>query len=139
MSAEHEQNHICGRYFACVDGEPAIVAGVVDDIVSSGILLNKKAVAIARVGLVTVFGIGRNLHFGCVSIRQTLRIKHHIVAECLFPFDKFIDRSVPINKGNGIYSIFENSGPIFLDATHYTNRGGCVIGKYIMDTVVNDK
>lgn len=52
---------------------------------------------------------------------------------------KFIDRNVPINKGNGIYSIFENSGPIFLDATHYTNRGGCVIGKYIMDTVVNDK
>ena len=52
---------------------------------------------------------------------------------------KYIDRNVPINKGNGIYSIFENSGPIFLDATHYTNRGGCVIGKYIMDTVVNDK
>lgn len=52
---------------------------------------------------------------------------------------KFINRNVPINQGNGIYSIFENGGPIFLDATHYTNRGGCVIGKYIMDTVVNGK
>lgn len=51
----------------------------------------------------------------------------------------FIDRNKPVDKGNGLYSVFENGSPMFLDGTHYTKSGGCVIGKYIMDFVVNDK
>lgn len=49
----------------------------------------------------------------------------------------FIDRNIPVDKGNGLYSVFENGAPLFLDGTHYTKAGGCVIGKFIMDYVAN--
>ncbi|MGN0903033.1 MAG: acyltransferase family protein [Succinivibrio sp.] len=52
---------------------------------------------------------------------------------------EFIDRNVPIDIGNELYSIIDNGLPVFKDGIHYTNSGGCLIGKYIMDIVENDK
>ena len=101
VSAEHKQNHIGGGHLACIDGESAIVAGVVDDVVTTGCFLNEEAVAIAGVGLVAIFGIGGDLHLGCVGFSAAEGFHHHIKAERAFLLNKFIDRCVDAAIGFG--------------------------------------
>ena len=99
MGAKHEQNHVGGRHFPGIDGEAAIVAGVVDDIVASGRFLDEKAVAIGGVGLVAIFGIGRDLHLWRVGFGAAQRLEHGIESQGAFPFNKLIDRSVDATVG----------------------------------------
>lgn len=53
---------------------------------------------------------------------------------------KFIDRDAPIRNEDGTYSFTYDDKPLFLaDGYHYTNVGGIIVGRYIMEHVLKDQ
>lgn len=53
---------------------------------------------------------------------------------------KFIDRDTPIRNEDGTYSFTYDDKPLFLaDGYHYTNEGGIIVGRYIIEQVLKDQ
>lgn len=50
----------------------------------------------------------------------------------------FIDRNQPLKISDGLYKTFsKNNTPLFFDTAHLSSEGGCVVGKYIIDSVID--